>query len=133
MAQLAIGKCSTMLTLSLFSDTSFLVQNGDDLLKTEKTFCWSKQGAEQNLAMSLPRTALLSKMFYEKSDFKPDQTEERSIFGDKCLIERSLKGSSLVGKSNSLMVLSRTETNAYLLIFAQVYTIKKGWILLKGE
>ena len=109
------------------------MKNGDDLLNTKKTFCWSKQGAEQNLAMSLPRTSLLSRMFYEKSNFRPEQTEERSIVGgDRCLLERDLKIAGLV-KRAAMMVVSKTETNAYLLILTQVNIMKKGWMLVKGE
>lgn len=72
-------------------------------------------------------------MFYEKSNFRPEQTEERTIVGgDRCLLERDLKIAGLV-KRAAMMVVSKTETNAYLLILTQVNIMKKGWMLVKGE
>ena len=117
---------STIKTNKTILDTSFLVKNNEDLLKTEKTFCWTKEGAEQIIAMSLPRQAVLSKLFYEKSFFRSNQREkEQFVKGDKCLIERKLADLRLVGSPEQLFVASESEG----LLFGQ--RISTGLALVK--
>lgn len=93
-------------------DTSELVQGARDLLNTDKVLCWTKQNTEVNLALSLPKSAILSRLLYEKSNFKESQAEERALLSDKCLIGRDLnllESPMFKNRKQYMLVMSRQE------------------------
>ena len=90
-------------------DTSFLLKNRDDLLGTKKVFCFTAAGTGHHLAMGLPRSTLLSRLFHEKTVFRPEQAEEARIANsDRCLIRRNPNNFQLIAKG-ILLVMAQTE------------------------
>lgn len=93
-------------------DTSDLVKNSHDLLNTDKVLCWTKQNTEVNLALSLPKSAILSRLYYEKSNFKKSQKEEKALLSDKCLLGRDLnllESPLFKNRRNYILVMSKQE------------------------
>lgn len=85
------------------------MQNKEDLMNSKKVICWYKDGTEQNIAMSMPKGTFLSRLFYERSNFAPEQTEERAIAeNENCVVERKLGPISLIVKE-TLFLLSQPE------------------------
>lgn len=49
--------------------------------------CFIHEETEHKIAISLPSSSLLAKLFNEKTYFRNDQVFEKSVFGDRCLIK----------------------------------------------
>ena len=62
-----------------------------------------------NLAMFLPRSSILSKLFYEKTKFQDERVEDKLLLNsDRCIYERSLKLMDFFKKDN-IYVMTRIE------------------------
>lgn len=85
------------------------------------------------LIASSPKKSVLSRIFYEKTRFRPDMTEERRIFnGSRCLVPKVSSPTNEIGKifqSEIFFVGERTIGN---LILASSFMFegisKKLWI-----
>ena len=63
-----------------------------------------------NLAMFLPRSSILSELFYEKTKFQDDRVEDKLLLNnDRCIFERDLKLMDFY-KGDHIFVTSRVES-----------------------
>ena len=135
-------------------DTSDLIKNNIDLLKTRKIVCFFYKDTEMNLALRLSKSSILSKLFYEKTYFRDDQVKEKSIAQkDRCLLELDIKLVELI-KTDNLLVLSEAECKSryflesisprflklyfpslayfHLMFYSETNLVKKAWIIKNG-
>ena len=100
-------------SLQVIVDTTDLVKDAYDLLATKKILCWTKANTEVNLALSLPKSTTLSRLYHQKSTFREDQKSERdTLNSDKCLLGRDLnllESSFFQNRKNYILVMSRQE------------------------
>ena len=133
-------------------DTSDLIKNSVDLMKTKKIVCFLNKESEMNLALRLPSSTTLSKLFYEKTYFKDNQVKEKLYLGkDRCLIDLDHKLVEFAKNDDILFVNSEADCKSsyffkskshisififsflaclYLMLFSEF--IKKIWLLNKG-
>ena len=90
-------------------DTSDLIKNSMDLMKTKKIVCFLNRESEMNLAIRLPKSTILSRLFYEKTYFRDDQVNEKLYIGkDRCILELNTKMLYL-SKTDTLLIRTQAE------------------------
>ena len=91
-------------------DTSDLIKNSVDLMKTKKIVCFLNKDSEMNFALRLPKNTILSRIFYEKTYFRDDQMNEKLYLRkDRCLIDLDPKLVEFAKNDDNLFIISEAE------------------------
>ena len=103
-------------------DTSDLIKNSVDLMKTKKIVCFLNKDSEMNLALRLPNSTILSRLFYEKTYFKDNHVEEKLYLRkDRCLIDPDPKLVEFAKNDDILQVSSEAECKSRIFLKQATY------------
>ena len=73
-------------------DTTHLIRNERDIFNSRKVACLLQDGQVYNLILSSPTKNILTKIFHEKTQLRPDMQRERAILQkSQCLLFRNPK------------------------------------------
>lgn len=113
-------------------DTSQLIKNEQEILKTPKVACFWKNGLLYERIENSPAKSILG-MIYEKTRLKPEMEKERQMLGDRCLLSLDLKMLKLAISKDVFLL---GEQDAANLLFSAAYLVRgvftKAWILESG-